>query len=102
MQYWPMARITSYNVCYTKLLRVLTHSLDWAPFEADITGALCTSGENELLIGVLSPKLSAPWTDRPVGWSWYADSFSGITYPIHLLLRPDVYIADVFIKPSIV
>jgi len=80
---------------------VLTHSLDWAPFEADITGALCTSGENELLIGVLSPKLSAPWTDRPVGWSWYADSFSGITYPIHLLLRPDVYIADVFIKPSI-
>lgn len=86
---------------YVNQVHVLRHEQDWTPFEADITDVLQGADDNQLLVGVLPPRHAAPWTDRPVGWGWYAATFTGITFPVHLLLRPEVYVSEVFIRPSL-
>ena len=77
------------------------------PFEADITAAVNTSGDNELLVGVRHSKLfDKVHPDYPKMAATYppgsnTDNLIGIWQDVYLWAMPATYVDDVFVQPLV-
>ncbi|MDR1281930.1 MAG: hypothetical protein LBK99_14090, partial [Opitutaceae bacterium] len=72
----------------------------WFPFTVNATTAL-RAGDNELLVGILSPAASRAPGNRPVGWSWYLPHYAGIPFPVHLETGSNIRITDIVVQPAL-
>ena len=95
---------------------VYHHTDGFHPFEADITDALNSSGDNKLTVGVLDYLAAIPVEDRKKlagkPFNWYKTNLLkirpvtkpkrfGISDEVRLLSMPSVHIADIFPQPSV-
>lgn len=77
------------------------------PFEADITAAVSTGGDNELLVGVRHSKLfDKVHPDYPKMAATYppgsnTDNLIGIWQDVYLWAMPATYVDDVFVQPLV-
>ena len=78
------------------------HEGGFTPFELDVTDLVRFDQPNELIVGVKDRHLFDTNGRTPYGWgSFWGEAMRGIWQDVTLIARPQVYVADVFVKPSV-